>query len=89
MHKFEDTGCTCDKPRFGRPTISGDVVMEVHHTVTAEHRETAKGGNLVVVVGMSNRARVGYPKHNGPQALALGTSHVSLSVPARPNVGAG
>ena len=26
--KFEDTGCTCDKPRSGRPTVSEDVVMK-------------------------------------------------------------
>ncbi|GFX40283.1 hypothetical protein TNCV_4319161 [Trichonephila clavipes] len=42
VRKFEDTGCTCNKPRSGRPTISEDVVMEVHHTVTAGHTETAK-----------------------------------------------
>ena len=41
--KFKDTGCTCDKPRSGRPTVSEDIVMEVHHTVTAGHRETARG----------------------------------------------
>ncbi|GFV67474.1 hypothetical protein TNCV_4621551 [Trichonephila clavipes] len=27
----------------GRPTVSEDVVMEVHHTVTAGHTETARG----------------------------------------------
>lgn len=43
VRKFEDTGCTCDKPRSGRPTVSEDVVMEVHHTVTAGHTETARG----------------------------------------------
>ena len=43
VRKFEDTGCACDKPRSGRPTVSEDVVMEVHHTVTAGHRETARG----------------------------------------------
>ena len=59
VRKLEDTGCTSDKLRPGRPKVSEDVVMKVNHTVTAEHRETAKGGNLVVVVGMSNRARVG------------------------------
>ncbi|GFV75721.1 hypothetical protein TNCV_1756491 [Trichonephila clavipes] len=32
VRKFEDTGCTCNKPRSGRPTVSEDVVMEVHHT---------------------------------------------------------
>ena len=41
--KFEDTGCTCDKLRSGRPTVSEDVVMKVHHTVTAGHRETVRG----------------------------------------------
>ncbi|GFW37163.1 transposable element tc3 transposase [Trichonephila clavipes] len=43
VRKFEDTGCTCNKPRSGRPTVSEDVVMEVHHTVTAGHTETARG----------------------------------------------
>ena len=43
VRKFEDTGCTCDKPRSGRPTISADVVLEVHHTLTAGHRETQRG----------------------------------------------
>ncbi|GFU69110.1 hypothetical protein TNCV_2798601 [Trichonephila clavipes] len=38
VRKFEDTGCTCNKPRSERPTVSEDVVMEVHHTVTAGHR---------------------------------------------------
>ncbi|GFV68117.1 hypothetical protein TNCV_1873991 [Trichonephila clavipes] len=78
VRKFEDIGCTCNKPRSGRPTVSEDVVMEVHHTVTAGHTETARG-----------IARVGYSELNGPQALALGTSQVSLSVQARPDVGAG
>ena len=48
MRKFEDTGCTCDKPRSGRPTVSEDVVMELHHTVTAGHRETVRGIALVL-----------------------------------------
>ena len=26
---------TCDKPRSGRPIVSEDVVMEMHHTVTS------------------------------------------------------
>ncbi|GFU35794.1 uncharacterized protein TNCV_1083571 [Trichonephila clavipes] len=43
VRKFEDTGSTCNKPRSGRPTVSEDVVMEVHHTVTAGHTETARG----------------------------------------------
>ena len=43
VRKFEVTGCTCDKPRSGRPTVSEDVVMEVLHTVTAGHKETARG----------------------------------------------
>ncbi|GFX37216.1 hypothetical protein TNCV_994911 [Trichonephila clavipes] len=43
VRKFEDTGCTCNKPRSGRPTVSEDVVMEVHHTVTAGHTETVRG----------------------------------------------
>ncbi|GFV31286.1 hypothetical protein TNCV_2184791 [Trichonephila clavipes] len=66
VRKFEDTGCTCNKPRSGRPTVSEDVVMEVHHTVTAGHTETAE----------RHGARVEYSELNGPQALALGTSHV-------------
>ncbi|GFX27593.1 hypothetical protein TNCV_4996481 [Trichonephila clavipes] len=43
VRKFEDTGCTCNKPRSGRPTVSEDVVMEVHHTVTAGHRNRIVG----------------------------------------------
>ncbi|GFY25886.1 hypothetical protein TNCV_1916361 [Trichonephila clavipes] len=49
VRKFEDTGCTCNKPRSGRPTVSEDVVMEVHHTVTAGHRNRKR-----------HSARVGY-----------------------------
>ena len=52
MRKFEDTGYTYDKLRSGRPTVSEDVVMEVYHTVTAGHRETARG--IVRVLDIPN-----------------------------------
>ena len=28
VKKFEETGCTCDRPRSGRPTVPEDTVME-------------------------------------------------------------
>ncbi|GFT23731.1 hypothetical protein TNCV_3511911 [Trichonephila clavipes] len=72
VRKFEDTGCTCNKPRSGRPTISEDVVMEVHHTVTAGHTETAK----------RHSARVGYSSST-VRKLLRSVLHVFLSVQAR------
>ena len=42
VRKFADTGCNCDKPPSVRPIVSEDVVVEVYHTVTVGHRETAK-----------------------------------------------
>lgn len=41
--KFEETGCTCDRPRSGRPTVPEDAVTEVHHIVTSGHMQTARG----------------------------------------------
>ncbi|GFX70979.1 hypothetical protein TNCV_1689621 [Trichonephila clavipes] len=83
VRKFEDTGCTCNKPRSGRPTVSEDVVMEVT-TIQSPYSDCRTHRNR-----KRHSACVGYPELNGPQALALGTSHVSLSVQARPDVGAG
>ncbi|GFU86675.1 uncharacterized protein TNCV_2880951 [Trichonephila clavipes] len=42
VRKFEDTGCTCNKPRPDGQLFLR-TVMEVHHTVTAGHTETARG----------------------------------------------
>ncbi|GFT18829.1 hypothetical protein TNCV_4710401 [Trichonephila clavipes] len=57
VRKFEDTGCTYNKPRSGRPTVSEDVVMEVHHTVTAGHTETL--GTSHVSLSVQARRYVG------------------------------
>ncbi|GFV85863.1 hypothetical protein TNCV_1421681 [Trichonephila clavipes] len=72
VRKF--TGCTCNKTA----TVSEDVVMEVHHTVTAGHTETAK----------RHSARIGY-SNSTVRKLLRSVLHVSLSVQARPDVGAG
>ena len=30
IHKFEETGCTCDRPQSGRPSVPVETVSEVH-----------------------------------------------------------
>ncbi|GFW07462.1 uncharacterized protein TNCV_3915951 [Trichonephila clavipes] len=62
VRKFEDTDCTCNKPRSGRPTVSEDVVMEVHHTVTAGHTETARGIARVLDIPNSTMLEPGDPQ---------------------------
>ncbi|GFT14519.1 hypothetical protein TNCV_4004621 [Trichonephila clavipes] len=43
VRKFEDTGCTCNKPRSDGQLFHEDVVMEsAPATVTAGHTETAE-----------------------------------------------
>lgn len=39
---FEETGCTCDRPRSGRPSVPVEVVAEVHNTITAGPLRTAR-----------------------------------------------
>lgn len=42
VRKFEETGCTCDRPRSGRPSVPVEVVAEVHNTITAGPLHTAR-----------------------------------------------
>ena len=72
-------GCTCDEPRSERPIDSKDDVSEVHHAVTLELMQTARGADRLL----------GIPKKkNGPKAIAFCTSHVSIPVATCPDVAA-
>ena len=43
IHKFEETGCTCDLPRSGRPSVSVETVSEVHQTISTDRPASARG----------------------------------------------
>ena len=43
IQKFGDTGYNWDKPRSEWPTVSEDVIKEVHHIVTSRHMQTTTG----------------------------------------------
>ena len=34
IFKFKETGCTCDRPQFGRFSVPLETVAEVHQTIT-------------------------------------------------------
>ena len=40
IHKFEETGCTCDRPRSERPM---ETVAEVHQTISTICPASARG----------------------------------------------
>ena len=42
VKKFKETGCTCDRTRFGRPRVPFEVVTEVHNAMTISPLHTAK-----------------------------------------------
>ena len=48
MHKFEETGCTCDRPRSRRPSVSVETVGEVQQTVNTIRPASACGVSYVL-----------------------------------------
>ena len=43
IRKFEETGCTCDRSRSGRPAVPVEAVAEVHAAVDGVRRASARG----------------------------------------------
>ena len=48
IHKFEETGCTSDRPRSGRPSISVKTATEVHQTISTVCPASACGVSCVL-----------------------------------------
>lgn len=40
--KNGEIGCTCDRPRSGRPPVLADVAVEVHNEITGDLLHTAR-----------------------------------------------
>ena len=47
IHKFEETSCTCDRPRSGRLTILS-IAAEIHQTISTVRPASARGASRVL-----------------------------------------
>ena len=43
IHKFKEIGCTCDRPRSGRPSVPVETVAEVHQTISTARLGSTRG----------------------------------------------
>ena len=57
IHKFEETCCTCDRPRSIRPSVPVETVAEVHQTISTVRIASARGVSRVLHLPNSNIAR--------------------------------
>ena len=48
IHRSEETGCTCDRPQSGQPSVPLEIVAEVYHTISNVRPASARGVSRVL-----------------------------------------
>ena len=58
IHKFEETGSTCGRPRSGRPYVPVETVAEVHQTISTVRFASACGVSRVLILPNSTVRKI-------------------------------
>ena len=58
IHKFEETGFTCDRPRSGRLSVPVEIVAEVHQTISTIRPASARGVSRVLHLPNSTFSKI-------------------------------
>ena len=58
IHKFEETGCTCDRPQSGRTSDPVETVAEIHQTISIFRPTSVRGASIVLCLPNSTVSKI-------------------------------